>query len=206
MRRMLITASAPHSAETPGPSQCRTVSTHHVKAGHEPIQGPIWPFAMARNRLGLPDASLQKRSSRNAQACLEAALWELGEQPLRHRRALYHLAPQHFDTPSPALSGLGRPDKIPKAPSKAPSARASTSTARQRRVESPRIASFDHFTVCFTSAAARTGPAQGQGLHPPPASLGRAMPTPNWRAGQRSHLNNMLTIFCDSTVANDRRV
>ncbi|UKZ94939.1 uncharacterized protein TrAFT101_009792 [Trichoderma asperellum] len=49
-----------------------------------------------------------------------------------------------FDTPSPALSGLGRPDKIPKAPS----ARASTTTARQRRVESPRIASFDHFTHC----------------------------------------------------------
>ncbi|UKZ72017.1 uncharacterized protein TrAtP1_012955 [Trichoderma atroviride] len=72
---MLITASAPHSAETPGPSQCRT----------------------------------------------------------------------RFDTPSPALSGLGRPDKIPKAPSRAPSARASTSTARQRRVESPRIASFRSF-------------------------------------------------------------
>lgn len=164
MRRMPITANAPHSAEIMGPSQCRTASTHHVKPGHEPIQGPIWPFSMARNRLGLPDASLEKRSSRNAQACLEAALWELGDQPLRHRRALYHLAPQRFDTPSPALSGLGRPDKIPKAPS----ARASTTTARQRRVESPRIASFDHFTVCFTSAAARTGPAQGQGLHPQP--------------------------------------
>lgn len=109
--------------------------------------------------------------------------------------------PPALDTPSPALSGLGRPDKIPKAPS----ARASTTTARQRRVESPRIASFDHFTVRFTSAAARTEPTQGQGLHPP-ASLGRAMPTPNWRAGQRSHINIMLTIFCNSTAANDLRI
>lgn len=62
MRRMLITASAPHSAETPSPSQCTTVLMHHVKPGHEPIQGPIWPLAMARNRLGLPDLSLEKPS------------------------------------------------------------------------------------------------------------------------------------------------
>lgn len=164
MRRMLITASVPHSAETQGPSQCRTVSTHHVKPGHEPIQGPIWPFAMARNRLGLPDASLQKRSSRNAQACLEAALWELGEQPLRHRRALYRLAPQHFDTPSPALSGLGRPDKIPKAPSTSPSFNLHGSPAPCGIAQDCELRSFHSmFHIC--RSAHRAGP--GPGAAPP---------------------------------------
>jgi hypothetical protein len=62
MRRMLITASAPHSAETLGPSKRCTVMMHHVKRGHESMKGPIWPDAMASNRLGLPDPSLKKPS------------------------------------------------------------------------------------------------------------------------------------------------
>ncbi|KAL7934232.1 hypothetical protein V8C35DRAFT_302071 [Trichoderma chlorosporum] len=50
MRRILITASAPHSMDSPGASKCRTVMMHHVNRGHEPIQGPIWPSVMESNR------------------------------------------------------------------------------------------------------------------------------------------------------------
>ncbi|KAL7948536.1 hypothetical protein V8C42DRAFT_314780 [Trichoderma barbatum] len=59
MRRILIIASAPHSALIPIACKSNTVMMHHVNRGHEPIQGPIWPSVMESNRLGLPDPSVK---------------------------------------------------------------------------------------------------------------------------------------------------
>ncbi|PTB52386.1 hypothetical protein M431DRAFT_216762 [Trichoderma harzianum CBS 226.95] len=43
---------------------------------------------------GTARSESRKTLANNDKACLEAELWELGEQTLRQNRALYHLAPQ----------------------------------------------------------------------------------------------------------------
>ncbi|KAF3066049.1 hypothetical protein CFAM422_009304 [Trichoderma lentiforme] len=130
---------------------------------------------------GTARSESRKTLANNDKACLEAELWELGEQTLRQNP---------FDTPSPALSGLGRATRSPKQH------QPELHQARQRRVESPRIASFYHFTVCFTfDAAHRAGPgARGDRPSAPRPRL--VVPCqPPIGARQRSHINNMLTIF-----------
>ncbi|KAL7818229.1 hypothetical protein V8C26DRAFT_49890 [Trichoderma gracile] len=139
-----------------------------------------------------------KALAKHVRARLDAALWQPGAQTLTdtehqaRRRALYRLAPQRSTPPSPALSGLSRDrTRSPKqhlAASKPPPSPSFTRLASDR-VESPRIASFHHFTVCFTSEPSALEPVRGQGGASTPASLGRAMPSPNWcsNKGATSH-------------------